>query len=270
MLLAFRVIRRIQQIMRGKPGAVVADSYVNFGDGINVCHAQTRDGFLILEGYYGHMAHKVHTPLGYWKVCSNVHGPSTGFHVATNAVLDNPAWKVALVCPGFQTNAGFEGPWYLMTEFKGASLLPQGFVLPPFQGDMERHYDNADVDFATLVRPRLALLRSLSKNTEDWLAYNQGCILAKEAVRNAYVAGLWSDPTAILSQAKAAASVEESARILCTYEQNSKYGIAFSDYHRSKAQKVAEALHAREETYHEDLLSLLCYSDTYVPKDDEL
>jgi hypothetical protein len=252
--------------MRGKPGGVVADYYAHFADGINPFYSQTRDGLLILEGDYN----KLHTPLGYWQICSGVSGPSEGFPMATRAVLNDPAWKVELICPGYQTNMGYHGPWFLMTEFKGQCLLPEGFVLPPFQGDPDRDYDRSQDDFGEVVRPRLELLGSLYKKREDWHSYDEGLILRREAIKNAYVMGLWSDPTDVLDRAKAAGSVAESELILREYEKNNKWGIAFTDYHWSKAKKVAEALHAKEETYHEDLLSLLCYSYTYVPKHEEL
>jgi hypothetical protein len=187
--------------------------------------------------------------------------------MAANAVLNDPAWKVELICPGFQTGMGHAGPWYLMTKFRGQSLLPEGFVLDPFTGDADRNFDKTDADFAQVVRPRITLLKSFYKKPEDMISRETDLEMQADILRTAYELGLWSDPTDTLARAKAASSVEESELILREYEKNHKYGFAFSDYHFEKARNVAEALHAKKETYHKDLLSLLCYSDTYVPKE---
>src|SRR6185503_1406741 len=118
-LLAFEIIRYCQSFYSKKPGGCEYNNYQHFGNGPNPFYSQTRGRFLLIEGYYGTLASKIHTPLGYWYITSGGSGPGNGFKIASDMLLADPNLKLELICPGYQTDMGYFGPWYLVTEFKG-------------------------------------------------------------------------------------------------------------------------------------------------------
>jgi hypothetical protein len=123
----------------GKNNLFSTNSYhKHFIGGINPYYKQTNN-CLIIEGYYGMPISQIHTPLGYWSIAgssmSYSHKNSTESFISSDTILKQELFeniKCDMLCPGYQTEMGFYGPYWLVksinkipVEYPNIDLLPE-------------------------------------------------------------------------------------------------------------------------------------------------
>jgi hypothetical protein len=262
-LLAFEIARYCQSFYNKKPGGCEYKGYDHFGDGPNTSYSQTRDRFLIIEGNYGTLASKIHTPLGYWYIVSGGMGSGNEFKIASDMLLADTHLKLELIRPGYQNQIGYWGPWYLVTEFNGKKVLNDDYCLPPFEGDKDRDYDANDSDFNSIFKPRTQLLNSLYRKRDEFFSYVEARRLYECALQVAFERQMWKESTGILERAKKCITLEECEGVLMEFKKlatNWTYGDAM-------VKKLAKGLISDKKTgYYHDLLVLICYCGTYSPE----
>ncbi len=106
-----------------------------FAGGINPSIHQTLPGVLIVEGSYDTPVTNIHTPLGSMRVSAV---PATcsqgGRKLCMQRLLQSPHFQMRLLCPGFRSEFGYNGPWFLVTHVDGEPVgpLPTSAIgLPP-------------------------------------------------------------------------------------------------------------------------------------------
>jgi hypothetical protein len=134
-----------------------------FIGGVNPFYYQTNN-CLIIEGYYSMPVSEIHTPLGTWSVV----GSGSGNHKIISEQLQDKV-ELKMICPGYQTNTGYYGPYWLVTSYNGVELdYPKIELLPPHVGlNLIRNPNDEKILDAYLKQKKL-----FYKNGKDYIEYN--------------------------------------------------------------------------------------------------
>lgn len=88
---------------------------------------------LILQGCYDLPIFAIHTPVG---VCQVTSGKGTGPHrKLRKQLMKNLGLK--MICPGYQTNFDYHGPYWLITSFNNQPIPYSNLKLLPDHDDLD-------------------------------------------------------------------------------------------------------------------------------------
>ena len=90
----------------------------HFQDGPNPFYNQMDEG-LILEEYYG-IPSKIYTNLGEWNITGSGASSNNGWKEIIQILKENLGLK--LLKNGYQSNFGYNGPWWVITKINGKKL----------------------------------------------------------------------------------------------------------------------------------------------------
>ena len=140
------------------------DYHGHFIGGVNQYYNQTNN-CLILEGYYGIPASKIHTPLGYWSIS----GSGCGKHKIINQHIHQNI-ELKMLCPGYQTQLGYYGPYWLITSFNGHPVPHPEKELLPAHRDLEISKNSEDQQILKRYQEQMSFFY---KNRSNYIEYNQ-------------------------------------------------------------------------------------------------
>lgn len=100
-----------------------------FIDGPNCYYHQTNN-CLIIEGNYGVPVSNIHTPLGKWVICENSSIPEETVIIELTEKIYTDM-ELQMICPAHDTGYVTDGPYWLVTAFKGQPVSHPDFQLLP-------------------------------------------------------------------------------------------------------------------------------------------
>ena len=158
---ALRLSKLIHQIYDSGQNTEANNLYhEHFIGGVNPFYSQTKNS-LIVEGYYCITVSKIHTPLGYWSISGSGWGD---FKIPHEKV------GLKLICPGYYTDMGFHGPYWLVTSINGQEIPHDDIELLPPMEDAHDYYKSELT--RNKVDKYLEVLSKFYKDRKDHIEYD--------------------------------------------------------------------------------------------------
>ena len=156
----------------------------HFIGGVNPFNKQTNN-CLIIAGYYHIPVSEIHTPLGYWSIS----GGGCGDHKIINDHIQKNLGLVML-CPGYQTEWGYYGPYWLVTEFNGKKVPHPEKELLPFHIDLNINNNPEDKQ---ILDKYLKQMECFYKKQSDYIEYDKSMKIFDRYLANWLKSGLIRD-----------------------------------------------------------------------------